>query len=107
MSTRHHTLVVVSADPGRRFDLDRAAELSGMHPEMILEFVRAEVVRAAGRDQRGGPSFDESEIVRLRQIEHLRQREQVSLRTICQIVRLLDRLEAAELELRLLRERLR
>jgi DNA-binding transcriptional MerR regulator len=106
-TSRRHTLVVVSENSERRISLQRAAELSGMHPEMILEFTRAEIVHTAGREPDGSPCFDETEIVRLRQIEHLRGDEGVSLRTIRHILALLDRLEAAEHELHLLRERLR
>ena len=108
MRTPHRqTLVVVSEDPECQFSLERAAELSGMHPEMILEFTRAEIVHTIGEDPDGAPRFDESEIVRLRQIEHLRADEGVSLRLIRYILALLDRLETAEHELHLLRERLR
>ncbi len=106
-TTQRHTLVVVSENPECRFSLERAAELSGMHPEMILEFTRAEVVHTVGEDPDGSPHFDETEIVRLRQIECLRGDEGVSLRTIRHILALLDRLDAAEREARLLRELLR
>ena len=106
-TSSRQTLVVVSEDPECQFSLERAAELSGMHPEMILEFTRAEIVRTVGENPDGSPRFDESEILRLRQIEYLRTDEGVSLRTIRYILSILDRLEAAEHELRLLRERLR
>jgi DNA-binding transcriptional MerR regulator len=106
-TSQRHTLVVVSEDPECRFNLERAAELSGMHPEMILEFTRAEIIHTTGQDPDGSPRFDETEIVRLRQIEYLRAIEGASLRTIRYILALLDRLEAAEHELRLLREQLR
>jgi DNA-binding transcriptional MerR regulator len=106
-TSQRHTLVVVSEDPECRFSLERAAELTGMHPEMILEFTRAEIVHTSGTDSDGSPRFDETEIVRLRQIEYLRAIEGASLRTIRNILALFDRLEAAEHELRLLRQQLR
>ncbi|NNC90115.1 MAG: hypothetical protein HKN82_16780 [Akkermansiaceae bacterium] len=99
---------IVTTSPERAVSLDVAAELTGMHPEMILEFVRAEFVHvefgAEGSDDR--PSFDESALVRLRQIEQLRH-EHVNLRTVRYILQLLDQLDEAEQELRALRERLR
>ena len=51
--------------------------------------------------------FDERAIYRLRQIDFLRQHHHTSLRVIRDILRLLDRLEEAELEVRRLREQLR
>ena len=48
--------------------------------------------------------FDESGLCRLRQIADLHQRQGLNLRTVKLIVRLLDRLERAEGELRALRD---
>jgi hypothetical protein len=87
------------------FDLDAAAELSGMHPEMILEFCRADVV--ALRHHGADPKFDNRGIHRLRLIETLRQERGMSLRSIRFVVELMERLDAAETELRVLRERVR
>ncbi|QJE95082.1 chaperone modulator CbpM [Luteolibacter luteus] len=87
------------------FDLDAAAELSGMHPEMILEFCRAHVV--ALRHQEDSPQFDNRGIHRLRLIETLRHDRGMSLRSIRFVVELMERLDTAETELRTLRERVR
>ncbi len=107
MRTNRYAIVTVQGEGASHFDLARAAEFSGMHAEMILEFVRAQLVNPLRHDAAGEPVFDESEALRLRHIEHLRRAERVNLRTICYIVRLLDRLDATESELRSLRERLR
>ncbi len=90
---------------GEVFDLPAAAELSGMHPEMILEFHRAHVVAVVRMDVGGRPCFDLRGVLRLRQIAVLREEGQMTLRTIRYVVGLIDRLEAAESELRVLRER--
>jgi hypothetical protein len=74
---------------------------------MILEFIRADLIHVHARGPEGSPRFDEYEITRLRHIEYLRRHERLSLHTVCYIVRLLDRLDAAERELRTLRERIR
>lgn len=88
-------------------DLDAASELSGMHPEMIEEVARAELIVVSHHDRSGNPYFDDKAIYRLRQIERLRNEHRAHMRTIRLIVQLLDRTEAAEYELRRLRERLR
>jgi DNA-binding transcriptional MerR regulator len=88
-------------------DLDSASQLSGMHPEMILEFTRAELVAIAHIDRGGNPYFDDEAIFRLRQIEHLRSSQRTHLRTIRLILHLTDRVESAERELRGLRDRFR
>lgn len=92
----------------RYFDLDTTAELSGVHRDLILEFTRAELLSSvrSGEDESGW-QFDERAIYRLRQIDTLRQRHHTSLRVIRDILRLLDRLEDSEMELRRLREQLR
>ena len=95
---------IVTTDPERIFSLEQAADLTGMHTEMILEFVRANLIHVQLCEK--APQFDEAALVRIRHIENLRQ-EHVNLRTVCYIIHLLDRLESSERELRTLRERLR
>jgi DNA-binding transcriptional MerR regulator len=87
-------------------DLGEASALCGLHPEMIEEFLRAHLVQAF-KSPSGDIYFDQAGIARLRQIAHLREHEHVSLRMVRYIAGLLDSLEARELELRELRERLR
>ena len=88
-------------------DLEMASELSGVHPEMILELTRARMVSVSWQDRSGNPYFDDEAIYRLRQIDRLRTRERVQMRTIRLILELMDRAETAERELRWLRERVR
>lgn len=101
-----YTIIKVEEHPERKFSLDQAAELCGLHPEMILEFVRAELVQVAGPQHGTPPRFDQTAIIRLRHIATLRH-EHVSLRTVRYIIHLLDRLDATDRELHNLRERLR
>lgn len=84
-------------------DLTRAADLCDMHPEMILEYARAHVVSLVQQ----GELFhlDSRAIHRLRQIAVLREERGMSLRTIRFVMELMERLDAAERELRVLRER--
>jgi DNA-binding transcriptional MerR regulator len=84
-------------------DLESAAELCGMHPEMILEFARAHVIHLS----REGEFYhlDSRAVHRLRQIAVLREERGMSLRSIRFVMELMERLDAAEQELRGLRER--
>ena len=109
MNTDDNSMVpVYHGGPMQEFiDLESASRLSGMHPVMILEFVRAELVEAARVDREGNPCFDEEAIFRLRQIEHMRTRQGAHLSTIRLVIRLIDRAESAERELRRLRNRMR
>ena len=105
MAPASHRIVLLANSPARGLTLDRASEMSGMHPEMILEFVRADLVHVTSRDRCGAPVFREHHVIRLRQIEHLRSVERVNLRTIRYLLKLQDRLDAAERELDILRKR--
>lgn len=106
--TTHRYPIATTTVESRFISLTRASELTGLHPEMILEFVRAGLVPLAAPHPRSGTQdgLDESALGRLHQIADLRD-DQVNLRTVRYIMRLLDRLETAEHELRILRERLR
>ena len=108
MSNGNYTLIPTFSEVSRGFvDLASASELSGMHPEMIIEVTRANIVLVARRDRAGNPYFDDEAIYRLRQIEHLRSEQRAHMRTIRLIMELLDRAESAERELRWLRDRMR
>ena len=108
MTKMTYTIVPTrSGTTGGFVDLEAASELSGVHPEMILEFARARMVTVSWQDRSGNPYFDDEAIYRLRQIEHLRNQERMQMRTVRLILELMDRTETAERELRWLRERLR
>jgi|GEM_PF-1387525 len=85
-------------------DLDSASQLSGMHPEMILEVARAQLVFASIIDVSGDSYFDCVAIARLRLIEHLRVGQRAHMRTIRLIIQLTDRAESAERDLHQIRE---
>jgi len=107
--TDHYELTCISesvASESSFCELNEAANLCGLHPEMIEEFLRGHLVQAY-QSEGGTVLFDHAGIFRLRQIAHLRDHEQMSLRVIRDIVGLLDSLDSREAELRELRERLR
>ena len=105
MTARNESLSIPVSAGDELFDLEAAAELSGMHPEMILEFCRAHIVALHRRGD--FLQFDNRGIHRLRLIETLRHERSMSLRSIRFVVELMERLDSAERELRILRERVR
>jgi DNA-binding transcriptional MerR regulator len=87
-------------------DLDEAADLSGLHPQMIEEYSRGHLVTAV-KNQQGALYFDQAGIFRLRQIAQLTEQQGVNIRLVRYITTLLDTLDTQDLELRELREKLR
>jgi hypothetical protein len=109
MMTYQYQLTCISESEQNRVslsDLEEAAELCDLHPEMIEEFLRGRLVHAF-KNKQGDIYFDSSGVSRLRHIAYLREHEQIKFRTIRYITSLLDSLEAREKELYELRERLR
>jgi len=100
------TIQIVSAAQGEAttFDLAALSELTGLQQDMIRELAQARLVDPVDPD---GLSFDERGLLRLRQIAALSRDRAVNLRTLRLFVDLLDRLEAAQSEMRRLREELR
>lgn len=88
-------------------DLETAARLCGLPAEMILEFSRTRVISVVRGGAPDAPVFDTVCLHRLRQIEALHHDWSLTPRSIGFVMDLFDRLEAAERELRVLRERLR
>ena len=107
----HRRYQIVSSEVGETetFDIETLSRLTGLHEELILEFFRARLVPPAGPEQfdSESPRFDERGLLRLRQVASLREDRNVSLGTLRLVIRLLDRLEEVETELRALQERLR
>lgn len=88
------------------YTLEAAAELSGIHPGILLELGRARVVAVVAGEDPEAPRFDTRALYRLRQIEILRQERSLSMHSVRFVIDLIERLEAAERELRTLRERM-
>lgn len=86
-------------------ELDEAARLSGMHPEMIEIFLRAGIVRPE-HDGNGTPRIAPDGIERLRQIQQMRRQGRPVLRNIRLVFSLTDQLERIECELHEIRSQL-
>lgn len=89
------------------YDLETAAELSGLHPGIILELVRSRIVAHMRQDSPDSPRFDALAIYRLRQIEVLREEKTLNMHSLRFVISLIERLENAQRELRELREKSR
>lgn len=91
------------------YDLETAAELSGMHPGIILELVRSRIVTLTQirEEDPDSPRFDARAIYRLRQIAVLREERTLDMHSVRFVIGLIERLENAERELRELREKSR
>ncbi|MBT8044989.1 MAG: MerR family transcriptional regulator [Verrucomicrobiae bacterium] len=99
-------LTDITEDDDALIELTEAADICGLHPEMIEEFLRGGLV-SAFRSEEEIVYFDHHGLTRLRQISHFRYQEHANLRTIRYILSLLETLDSREQELRELRERLR
>lgn len=83
-------------------ELEEAARLSGMHPEMIEVFLRAGIVRSEA-DGYGVRYIGADGVERLCQIQRMRRQRRPVLRHIRLVFALTDRLVKAERELQELR----
>ena len=87
--------------PGRAaYSLEAAADLAGVHPEMIRYFCRLGVVTPVRGDAGSDPVFDDDAIYEMRRVEHFRRYYGVSRRALPLISRLLRDVARLEAELR-------
>ncbi|NNE91159.1 MAG: hypothetical protein HKN23_05890 [Verrucomicrobiales bacterium] len=103
MLSKNEITIPVS-EPKRVVDLDAASQISGIHRELIRELVRGRLVRPIRSGETDRLLFDDRGLTRLRQIADLHFGEKLHFRTVRLIVRLLDRIEVAETELKYWRE---
>lgn len=99
------TLVLVAEVRPATYSLATAAELAGVHPEMLRYYCRLGLLGEARARAEIEPVFDDDAIYELRQFENYRREHAVdraTLRLICGLRREVERLQA---ELRFLRGR--
>lgn len=94
-----------SARHGEMLDLETASLLSGMPRERILELAAWSLTSIRLDPDPSRTAFDLHAIHLMRRIEALRDDYQLEPAPLRLVAELLDRLEAAERELRILRER--
>jgi DNA-binding transcriptional MerR regulator len=86
------------------FSLDAAAQLTGVHPEMLLYYSRAGLIDALHGLAEAELFFEESALDEIRRIEHYRRHLGVGRRAlplVCELQRQADR---QHIELRFLNE---
>ena len=79
-----------------RFSLEAAADLTGVHPEMLRYYCRVGLLDARHDGLNGQPSFDENALAEVRRIEHYRRHLGISRRAlplICELRREGERLQ--------------
>jgi MerR family transcriptional regulator/heat shock protein HspR len=83
------------SDDGRTFLISVAAELAGMHAQTLRTYDRLGLVspeRSAG----GGRRYSERDVILLREIQRLSQREGVNLAGIKRIIELSNQVDALQ-----------
>jgi DNA-binding transcriptional MerR regulator len=101
-----HSLVLTRAEyPGRSaYSLEEAAELSGVHPDMVRYYVRLGILGEGSLRPGVEPIFDDDALYELRRIEHYRRNYGVNRSALPLISRLLRDAARLEAELRSRRE---
>jgi DNA-binding transcriptional MerR regulator len=98
MSENHSlTLVLVAAARPAAYSLATAAELAGVHPEMLRYYCRLGLLGEARARAETDPTFDDDALYELRRFENYRREHAVdraTLRLICGLRREVERLEA-------------
>ncbi len=85
------------------YSLETAADLCGVHPEVLRHYCQLGLFGEARANPMAAPVFDDTALYELRRVEHYRRHHGVnhqSLRLICDLWREVERLQA---ELRFLR----
>ena len=93
------TLICVPHTEASSYSLEAAAELTGVHPEMLQHYCRLGLFGAPSTGPE--PVFDEKHLVVIRRIEHYRRVQRVNLAALPLICDLWDRVKRLELELKL------
>jgi DNA-binding transcriptional MerR regulator len=95
------TLACVPAGTPALYSLPTAADLTGVHPEVLAHYCRLGLLGAHRTE--GEPTFDDDALYEVRRIEHYRRQHGVPLRALplfCELSREVERLQA---ELRFMR----
>lgn len=97
------TLACVPTGAPARRSLATAADLTGIHPDLIFHYCRLGLLGADRAGNEREPIFDDNDLYVLRRIEHFRRHQGVNrqaLPLLCALEREVERLES---ELRFLR----
>ena len=106
-SSDHHSLVLVRVDDAApsTYSLEAAAELAGVHPDMLRYYCRLGLFGEARAHPDAEPVFDDDALYELRRFEHYRLKQGVNRKTLRLICGLWREVECLQAELRFLRSR--
>lgn len=96
-------LVCIPAETPARFSLGIAANLTGVHPEMLRYYCRLGLLGADRADMEREATFDEEAIHEVRRIEHYRRHLAVNRRALPLICELRREAERQHIEIHFLR----
>ncbi len=85
------------------YSLEQAAQLGGVHPELLRHYYRIGLFTQVQPRSDAEPIFDDTVLYELRRIEHYRRHHGVSRRTLRMMCALWREIEILQTELRLLR----
>jgi hypothetical protein len=91
------TVVCLPAHTPARYSLATAADLTGVHPELLRHYCQLGLLGEARAETEGEPTFDDDALYEVRRIEHHRHYHGVSLRALpllCDLWREVERLQA-------------
>ena len=85
------------------YSLEQAAQLGGVHPELLRHYCRIGLFTQVPPRSGVEPIFDDGTLYELRRLEHYRRHHGVSRRTLRVMCALWREIETLQSELRLLR----
>lgn len=96
-------LVCIPVDAPVRFSLETAADLTGVHPEMLRYYCRRGLLGPHRAEREREPTFDEEAIHEVRRIEHYRRHLAVSRQALPLVCELRREAERQHIEIHFLR----
>jgi DNA-binding transcriptional MerR regulator len=93
---------VISSSPSV-YSLESAAQIAGVHPEMLRHYCRLGIFGEARAQPGTEPTFDDDALYELRRFEHYRRHLGVSRKAVRLIFGLLREVERLQAEVRFLR----
>lgn len=105
-SSEYSLILVRAGETGpATHSLETAAELSGVHPEMLRHYCKLGLFGEARAQTDAEPVFDDDALYELRRFEHYRLKQGVNRRTLRLICGLWREVDSLQAELRFLRGR--
>ena len=98
------TIVCLPAGTPALYSLEAAADLCGVHPNLLRNYCRLGLLGADRADSEGDPVFDDNALYEVRRIEHYQTQLGVNRQALPHLCALWRELERLQAEIRFLRE---